>query len=148
MESRLGRVTRRRILLALFAHAVPAFGGTMLPATAPGVSTAPLPVLFRRFRWPGSAPNILLVLAHDVGFGAASPLAALFRHPIRSGWHRTDRVTTASAPQPCVPPTRAALLTGRNHHAVGTGTLTDFTFGAAFSANHQHTGGTVRGAGQ
>ena len=74
---------------------------------------------------PANAPNILLILTDDVGFAAASsfggpvPTPALDRLAA-SGLRYTRFHTTAMCS-----PTRAALLTGRNHHAVGTGIVTD-----------------------
>ncbi|AIT82116.1 arylsulfatase [Novosphingobium pentaromativorans] len=79
---------------------------------------------------PDGAPNILLVLTDDVGFGAASafggPVATpnlerLAEHGLRYNRFHTTAMCS---------PTRASLLTGRNHHAVATGALTDFAVGA------------------
>lgn len=78
---------------------------------------------------PAGAPNILVVLTDDVGFGAAStfggpvPTPNLDRLAAR-GLRYTRFHTTAMCS-----PTRAALLTGRNHHAVGTGIVTDTASG-------------------
>ena len=131
MSSRFGRTAKRCVLLALIAHAVPAFAGTVLSATAPEGTTAPLPNIFPAIPTaPEGAPNILLVLTDDVGFGAASAFGGLVPTPnlerlARDGLRYNRFHTTAMCS-----PTRAALLTGRNHHAVGTGTLTDFALGA------------------
>jgi len=75
---------------------------------------------------PAGAPNILLVLTDDVGFGAAStfggpvPTPNLDRLAARGLKYNQFHTTAMCSP------TRAALLTGRNHHAVGMGSLTDF----------------------
>jgi len=80
-------------------------------------------------RAPAGAPNILVVLTDDVGFGAAStfggpvPTPNLDRLAAR-GLRYTRFHTTAMCS-----PTRASLLTGRNHHAVGTGIVTDTASG-------------------
>jgi len=78
---------------------------------------------------PADAPNIVLVLTDDVGFGAAStfggpvPTPNLDRLAARGAIYNNFHTTAMCSP------TRAALLTGRNHHAVGTGALTNVTMG-------------------
>jgi Sulfatase len=67
-------------------------------------------------RPPGGAPNVLLILLDDVGFGASSAFGGPCRtpateRPAASGLKLTRFHTTAL----CAP-SRAALLTGRNHH--------------------------------
>jgi arylsulfatase len=78
---------------------------------------------------PKGAPNILVVLFDDVGFSDfgcyGSPIAtptidALAAQGLRyTGFHTTAMCST----------TRAALLTGRNHHSVGVGCLANFDSG-------------------
>ena len=78
---------------------------------------------------PKGAPNILVVLFDDVGFSDfgcyGSPIAtptidAIARRGLRyTGFHTTSMCST----------TRAALLTGRNHHSVGVGCLANFDSG-------------------
>lgn len=76
-------------------------------------------------RPPTEAPNVVVILLDDVGFGAASAFGGPCRTPTaerlaRSGLSYTKFHTTAL----CAP-TRQALLTGRNHHAVGMGAITE-----------------------
>ena len=72
---------------------------------------------------PKDAPNILLILTDDVGFGASStfggpvPTATMDRLA-NAGLRYTEFHTTALCS-----PTRAALLTGRNHHSAATGII-------------------------
>jgi arylsulfatase A-like enzyme len=78
---------------------------------------------------PAGAPNILVVLFDDVGFSDfgcyGSPIKTptidgLAAQGLRySGFHTTAMCST----------TRAALLTGRNHHSVGVGCLANFDSG-------------------
>jgi len=78
---------------------------------------------------PAGAPNILVVLFDDVGFSDfgcyGSPIKTptidrLASEGLRySGFHTTAMCST----------TRAALLTGRNHHSVGVGCLANFDSG-------------------
>ncbi|MDA8172665.1 MAG: sulfatase-like hydrolase/transferase [Nitrospiraceae bacterium] len=79
---------------------------------------------------PKGAPNIVLILLDDVGFGASSTFGGPVDTPTldrlaKNGLRYTQFHTTALSS-----PTRAALLTGRNHHSVGTGVITEI--GAAY----------------
>lgn len=72
---------------------------------------------------PKGAPNIVLVLSDDVGFGASSTFGGPIETPTlerlaKSGLRYTQFHTTAM----CAP-TRAALLTGHNHHSAHTGVV-------------------------
>ena len=75
---------------------------------------------------PRAAPNVLVILLDDTGFGnlgcygstiATPNMDALAANGLRyNNFHVT----------PLCSPTRASLLTGRNHHAVGISTITNF----------------------
>ena len=72
---------------------------------------------------PEGAPNILLVLIDDEGFGAPSTFGGVIPTPeldriANAGLRYTQFHTTALCS-----PTRAALITGRNHHSVGFGVI-------------------------
>jgi arylsulfatase A-like enzyme len=78
---------------------------------------------------PKGAPNILLILTDDVGFGASSPFGGPIRTPTldrlaQNGLRYTQFHTTALCS-----PTRAALITGRNHHSAATGVITEMATG-------------------
>jgi arylsulfatase A-like enzyme len=78
---------------------------------------------------PKGAPNILLILTDDVGFGASSVFGGPIQTPTfqrlaDSGLHYNMFHTTALCS-----PTRAALITGRNHHSVASGVITEFATG-------------------
>jgi arylsulfatase len=78
---------------------------------------------------PKGAPNIFLVLTDDVGFAASSTFGGPIPTPnldklAASGLKYTAFHTTALCS-----PTRAALLTGRNHHQVSFGSLEDTAIG-------------------
>lgn len=80
-------------------------------------------------RAPEGAPNIVLVLLDDVGFGWPSTYGGLVRMPTADrigaiGLTYCQFHTTAL----CAP-TRAALLTGRNHHSVATGVVAEMATG-------------------
>ena len=81
-------------------------------------------------RPPAGAPNVLIVLLDDVGFGASSAFGGPCRTPVaerlaQGGLSYSRFHTTAL----CAP-TRQALLTGRNHHAVGMGAITEIATSA------------------
>jgi arylsulfatase A-like enzyme len=74
---------------------------------------------------PKGAPNILLILTDDVGFGAPSTFGGVIPTPAldriaANGLRYTNFHTTALCS-----PTRAALITGRNHHSVGFGVISE-----------------------
>ena len=74
---------------------------------------------------PEGAPNVLIILLDDVGFGAASTFGGPCRTPtadrLAAGGLMYNRFHTTAL---CAP-TRAALLSGRNHHSVGMGSITE-----------------------
>ena len=72
---------------------------------------------------PKDAPNILIVLLDDVGFGATSTFGGVIETPTldalaQNGLRYNQFHTTALCS-----PTRAALITGRNHHSAHTGVI-------------------------
>ncbi|SDP74253.1 arylsulfatase [Desulforhopalus singaporensis] len=78
---------------------------------------------------PEGAPNILLILLDDVGFGQFSVTGGGVPSPqmdrlLDNGVLYNQFHTTALCS-----PTRAALLTGRNHHSAGTGIITELATG-------------------
>ncbi len=78
---------------------------------------------------PAGAPNVLLVLLDDVGFGATSTFGGpcntpTFQMLADNGLKFNHFHTTALCS-----PTRAALITGRNHHSVHTGVITEAATG-------------------
>src|SRR4051812_46168687 len=81
-------------------------------------------------RPPAGAPNVLVVLLDDAGFGASSafggPCAAPTAERLANGGLKFNRFHTTAL---CAP-TRQALLTGRNHHSVGMGTIAELATSA------------------
>jgi arylsulfatase len=74
---------------------------------------------------PKGAPNVVLILLDDVGFGAASTFGGAAATPeLDKLAARGLRYNTFHVNSLCSP-TRAALLTGRNNHQVGFGTVAD-----------------------
>ena len=99
-------------------HTTPPFAGT-IGATFASSTAAPMNVVTP----PDGAPNVIVILLDDVGFGTCStfggpvPTPALDR-VARRGLRYNQFHTTALCS-----PTRAALMTGRNHHAVHMGRI-------------------------
>src|SRR6516164_11643747 len=78
---------------------------------------------------PKGAPNVLLIMTDDVGFGATSPFGGPIQTPsfqrvADAGLRYNAFHTTALCS-----PTRAALISGRNHHSVASGSITEFATG-------------------
>src|SRR5882724_6311574 len=78
---------------------------------------------------PKGAPNVLLIMTDDVGFGASSTFGGPIQTPTfdalaANGLRYNEFHTTALCS-----PTRAALISGRNHHNVASGNITEFATG-------------------
>src|SRR5213593_4512256 len=79
---------------------------------------------------PRGAPNVLVILLDDVGFGASSAFGGPCQTPtaerLAANGLRYNRFHTTAL----CSPTRQALLTGRNHHSVGMGGITEIATSA------------------
>ncbi len=99
----------------------PARGLTTFDAKDPDTAFPPIEPLLP----PEGAPNVLIVLLDDVGFGASSAFGGPCQMPtaerLAAGGLRFNRFHTTAL---CAP-TRQAMLTGRNHHSVGMGSITE-----------------------
>src|SRR3982750_3398974 len=99
----------------------PAPGLTTYDAKDPDPASPPIEPLLP----PPGAPNVLIVLLDDVGFGASSAFGGPVHTPtaerLAGSGLRYSRFHTCAM---CAP-SRAALLTGRNHHSVGFGSITE-----------------------
>jgi arylsulfatase A-like enzyme len=78
---------------------------------------------------PKSAPNVLLIMTDDAGYGVAGTFGGVIPTPAldrvaNMGLRYTQFHSTALCS-----PTRAALITGRNHHSVGFGVVTEQSTG-------------------
>ena len=100
---------------------VPHVGLTTYDAKDPDTSYPPI----RDVRPPDGAPNVLVILIDDVGFGASSAFGGPCQTPnfekLASNGLKYNRFHTTAL----CSPTRQALLTGRNHHSVGMGNITE-----------------------
>jgi len=78
---------------------------------------------------PESAPNVLLIITDDAGFGVPSTFGGVIPTPtldrIASEGLRYNNIHSTAL----CSPTRAALITGRNHHSVGFGVISEQSTG-------------------
>ncbi|MGD8329601.1 MAG: arylsulfatase [Acidobacteriota bacterium] len=102
----------------------PAFGGTINDAalqSTPWWAPAIVP--------PEQAPNVLLIITDDAGFGVPSTFGGVIPTPtmdrIANDGLRYNRVYSTAL----CSPTRAALITGRNHHSAGFGVISEQSTG-------------------
>jgi len=83
-----------------------------------------------QLRPPKGAPNVLVILIDDAGFGSSSAFGGPCNTPaaerLAAGGLKYNRFHTTAL----CSPTRQALLTGRNHHSVGMGGITEIASGS------------------
>lgn len=100
---------------------VPHIGLTTYDAKDPDTSYPPI----KDVRPPATAPNVLVILIDDVGFGASSAFGGPCETPnfekLAAGGLKYNRFHTTAL----CSPTRQALLSGRNHHSAGMGNITE-----------------------
>ncbi len=101
-------------------------GLTTYDAKDPDTAYPPIEPL----RPPEGAPNVLIVMLDDAGFGSSSAFGGPCQTPaferIAAGGVKFNRFHTTAL----CSPTRQALLCGRNHHAVGMGGITEIATSA------------------
>jgi hypothetical protein len=110
--------------------------GKQLPAPAPKFggkiernAAQSKPYWPPRIEPPKGAPNVLLIMTDDAGFGVPSTFGGVIPTPTldrvaANGLRYTNFHSTALCS-----PTRAALITGRNHHSVGFGQIAEMATG-------------------
>src|SRR3954447_1517439 len=110
-------------------------GHVLPPPPQPFIGQIELNAAQSRPAWPArvvppkDAPNILLIMTDDVGFAAPSTFGSVIPTPTldriaNEGVRYTNFHSTALCS-----PTRAALITGRNHHSVGFGVISEQSTG-------------------
>ncbi|WP_435011751.1 arylsulfatase [Tundrisphaera lichenicola] len=107
--------------------------GSILPfPSVPSASRAGPTLQESEMKWrkqpdrlkPG-APNVLIVLIDDVGFGLPDTFGGEVHTPTLSRLRESGIAFNAFHTTSICSPTRASLLTGRNHHRVGSGTIAE-----------------------
>ena len=110
--------------------------GNQLPAPAPPFGGVIKDAALQSRPWwapritpPQGAPNVLLIITDDAGFGVPSTFGGVIPTPAmervaRNGLRYNRMFSTALCS-----PTRAALITGRNHHSAGFGVISEQSTG-------------------
>jgi arylsulfatase A-like enzyme len=105
---------------------IPHVGLTTYDAKDPETNYPPIEPL----RPPAGAPNVLIILLDDLGFGAPSAFGGPCQTPtaerLAANGLKYNRFHTTAL----CSPTRQALLTGRNHHSAGMGCITEMATSA------------------
>lgn len=78
---------------------------------------------------PEDAPNVLLIITDDSGWGIPSTFGGVIPHPTMDALAADGLSFTAMHSTALCSPTRAALITGRNHHNVGFGVISEQSTG-------------------
>jgi len=118
------------------AHATTSISGKQLPAPDPKFggtikerASESTPWWDPRIVPPKGAPNVLLIMTDDAGYGAPGTFGGVVPTPAldriaKAGLRYTDFHSTSLCS-----PTRAALITGRNHHSAGFGVVGEIATG-------------------
>ena len=104
----------------------PHVGLTTYDAKDPDTKYPPI----REVRPQAGAPNVLVILVDDVGYGASSTFGGPCHTPNADRLAGTGLKYTRFHTTALCSPTRKALLTGRNHHSVGMGGITEIATAA------------------
>lgn len=146
--SSLARWRGRTVLIALISAALLAACDRQPDRTSPDRTTSAGSVSERPFagkidnsirhsepdfrmdpKAPAGAPNIVIILADDLGFADVSPFGGEIRTPniqrLADNGLRYNHFTVTAM----CSPTRAALLTGLNHHSAGVGWVAEWDYG-------------------
>ena len=158
------RITTLRVLSVALAFCALTVGGrsqkdgakldrTVLPVPEPtypestelDARNAKAPPRFE-VKAPKGAPNVVVVLLDDIGFGQSSAFGGPCKMPTLDklgggGLRYNDFHTTALCS-----PTRTALLTGRNHHVNNAGAIMELA--TAFPGQHRHSAAKRRATGR
>ncbi|MGE0811864.1 MAG: arylsulfatase [Vicinamibacterales bacterium] len=105
---------RRATRLALAAAAVVIGAGACSRAPAPDDVSPPA---------PGRPPNILLIVADDLGFTDLGAYGSEIRTPVLDGLARSGLVFSQFRTSPTCSPTRASLMSGTDPHVSGLGNM-------------------------
>lgn len=128
-------ITKRTALVAaLVFAAIGVHAQDVLPfPPTPSASFAGRTLQESKHKWrekkshlPADAPNILIIMIDDVGFGQPSTWGGGVSTPTMTRLAKTGIAYNAFHTTAICSPTRASLLTGRNHHRVGNGVIAEF----------------------
>jgi arylsulfatase A-like enzyme len=105
---------------------VPRVGLTTYDAKDPDTKYPPI----EQLRPPEGAPNVLIILIDDAGFGSSSAFGGPCQTPNAEKLAADGLMYNRFHTTALCSPTRQALLTGRNHHSTGMGGITEIATGA------------------
>ena len=89
---------------------------------------------------PKGAPNVLLIMTDDQGYGISSTFGGVIPTPTLDRVAKAGLRYTQFHSTSLCSPSRAALLTGRNHHAVGFGVIAEQATGYPGLRRHHRAG--------
>jgi arylsulfatase A-like enzyme len=102
----------------------PDFGGVINLSAADSKTCWPAKVVP-----PKGAPNVLLIMTDDQGYGITSTFGGVIPTPAMDRLAKAGLRFTQFHSTALCSPTRAALITGRNHHSVGFGVISEMATG-------------------
>src|SRR6476469_6503197 len=102
----------------------PEFGGVINLSASQAKPWWPLRVVP-----PKGAPNVLLIMTDDAGYGVPSTFGGVIPTPTLDRIAEAGLRYTQFHSTSLCSPTRAAIITGRNHHAVGFGQISELATG-------------------
>ena len=123
----------------------------IVPASAQEIDRTQLPIPDTQYKYPGKvpldardakfppikllkppegAPNVVVILLDDIGFGAPSTFGGGINMPALDSLAKQGLRYTQFHTAALCSPTRQALLTGHNHHSVGMGSITELATSA------------------
>ena len=116
----MGKFSQDRTVLPIPDRTFGGVSGRTMDASVGDWSMIPGP------KPPEGAPNVLLVLIDDAGFGGPDTFGGELRTPNLTRVQQMGLTYNRFHVTAVCSPTRAALLTGRNHHRVGMGGIAEF----------------------
>ena len=131
MKNRTFPVIAALLLLSLRSLSAQAQTNQSQPNTAgtPGTAATPAPEWPKGPQAPKGAPNVVLILIDDVGFSATATFGGAITTPTFDGLAKQGLRYNEFHVNSLCSPTRAALLSGRNNHEVGFGTVAEAASG-------------------
>jgi arylsulfatase A-like enzyme len=101
---------------------------------------------------PKGAPNVLLIMTDDQGYGVSGTFGGVIPTPALDRIAKTGLRYTEFCSTALCSPTRAALITGRNHHSTGFGVITELSTGfpgydSVIGADNATIGAILKGNG-
>ena len=98
------------------------------PITVLDVRDAKAPPLFQ-VKAPEGAPNVIVILLDNLGFGATKPFGGMINMPTLERLAKDGVIYTNFHTAPLCSPSRMALITGRNTHSVNMGSISELATG-------------------